>query len=161
MAKNYKRHSRVDRFKYIELYSNKYIKSIKYIIHDLKCTADQIIAMICLLSKDSKYIDCIGKLKEHHSKNQYLDELYKSHDIFLEELNGIENSFKHHFTNDIKTFFDTEESVVTAVYCQNYMKGFYKESDEFIEKPIREIIREFNGFLADAITYFRLLAKSC
>ena len=73
----------------------------------------------------------------------------------------MDNSYKHHITNDIKKHFDSEKPVITVYYCKNYSKGYGADKrDKLIEKPMDEFINEFNEFLFAAKTLLKKLSKS-
>ena len=72
----------------------------------------------------------------------------------------MDNSFKHHITNDIKKCFDSEKPVITVFYCKNYSKGYGADKrDKVIEKPMDEFINEFNAFLYAANVLLKKLSK--
>lgn len=124
----------------------KYIKETKEIVHDLKYTIDQLLTITALLLGDKYYVDCIGEwLKKKDSKNAKIVEFYKEFTIYLKNINDIENSYKHHFTNGIKTMIDRKESIVSVQYCRDYRD--WPENYRVIEIPMLDIIKEFNEFL--------------
>lgn len=124
----------------------KYIIETKEIVHDLKYTIDQILTFTALLLRDENYVDCIGEwLKKKDSKKAKIVDFYKQFTNFFKNINDIENSYKHHFTNGIKMMVDRTESVVIVQYCRDYRD--WPDNYRSIEIPMVNIIEEFNEFL--------------
>lgn len=102
-------------------YTGKYYRQISSIIHDLKYTIDQLITLICLLRKESIYIDSIGELyNPKKNPNKVMQDIFTNYQNYLIELNDMENSFKHHFTNGIKEKISNYEPIIYYYYCRNY-----------------------------------------
>ena len=124
-------------------------KAIKTIVHDIKRATDQLIATISLLSHTHNYIESVGSLFKYREKETEFLNYFSEHMIFLKLLNNMDNSFKHHLTNDIKRYFDSEKPVITVFYCKDYSKGYGdNKREKVIEKPMDEFINEFNEFLS-------------
>lgn len=102
-------------------YVGKYYKQISSIIHDLKYTIDQLITLICLIRKESIYIDSIGELyNPKKNTEKVMQNIFVDYCQYLHEINDMENSFKHHFTNGIKEQISKTEPIIYYYYCKNY-----------------------------------------
>ena len=135
-------------------------KIIKNIVHDIKSATDQLIAIASLQSHTNKYIDSIGQLFRCREDEKDFFNNYTESINFLKQLNDMDNSFKHHITNDIKKCFDSEKPVITVFYCKNYSKGYGADKrDKVIEKPMDEFIIEFNVFLYATNVLLKKLSK--
>ena len=60
----------------------KYLKSIKYIVHDVKCTVDQIISIASLMMETETFVDSIGELMKKKDRYRELFQCFAEHKEF-------------------------------------------------------------------------------
>lgn len=131
-------------------YTGKYYKSIISIAHDLKYTVDQIITLICLLRKESLYIDSIGALYSKKKNTEgIMQDLFSDYESYLHELNDMENSFKHHFTNGIKRIISNSDPIIYYYFCKNYSDLDCEIENR--EMSVDYMVTNFNMFLEFAL----------
>lgn len=137
-------------------YTGKYYKSIVSIIHDLKYSIDQLITLICLLRKEAVYIDSIGELyNDKRNKQGIMRDLFVDYESYLHELNDMENSFKHHFTNGIKRIISNNDPIIYYFNCKNYSN--LDCEIEYKEISMEYMVTNFNKLLEYALSLLNQL----
>ncbi len=125
----------------------KYHKLCRNIIHDLRCTCDMLVILTSIAKNDGNRIESIGEYNKKH--NDGMSWCYDLYCQFFKELCDLDNSSKHHFTNDLIKDFDKDKASICCVFCRDNW-NFEKATIRMI--PIEYLINQFNDFYSDVIS---------
>lgn len=121
--------------------------------------ADELVALVWYLTQYNETgqfpekikVDMIGSFL---SKSQEL--LNNKHDAFLEELRRLSNAHKHSFAQSDARIIGADEP---CVYLLSYPRNNRTKDCEFVVVPVRQLVDEFNAFLADCLVQVRKLGE--
>ena len=132
----------------------KYFKLCKEIVHDLRCTIEMMLLLTSLVSDSDKKIDTIEKyLKLVNDGKTWV---YDTHVDFFKLIKLMDNSSKHHFTNDLEKRISNDEPLIVMIRCTN---NFNFSNAKMIEEPVEKIISDFNLFYNHAFHEIKEFSK--
>jgi hypothetical protein len=121
--------------------------------------ADELVTLIWYLTQYDETGELPEKIKvdmidSFLPKSQ--EQINNKHDAFLEELRRLSNAHKHSFAQSDVHIIGVEEP---CVYLLAYPQNNGKKNWEFDVVPVRQLVDEFNAFLADCLVQVRKLGE--
>ncbi|MDO4391884.1 MAG: hypothetical protein Q4C11_02120 [Clostridium sp.] len=143
---------------YLNTYSfNKIEKCNEIIIHDIKKYIEILLEIDWILRNPKattiKY-DSLGQIIfKNDEKNNFAEfDRYEGYEKFFEQINDIDNSFKHSFVNDIETFCGMEKNCITVIESKKKNKEQkINEGEKILYIILDDMIKQFNDFLRFSI----------